>query len=75
MQANLTSLLSWVSMEALNTPEPVVLLVLGGLFLVLSFRVRSRPNVAKVAKVTRPESGPVLPVRRPGSALLTHHGR
>ena len=47
MQANLTSLLSWVSMEALNTPEPVVLLVLGGLFLVLSFRVRSRPNVAK----------------------------
>jgi hypothetical protein len=72
MQANLTSLLSWVSMEALNTPEPVVLLVLGGLFLVLSFRVRSRPNVAKV---TGPESGPVLPVRSPGSALLTQHGR
>jgi hypothetical protein len=72
MQANLTSLLSWVSMEALNTPEPVLLLVLGGLFLVLSFRVRSRP---KIAKATAPESHSVRPVPRPSSELATQRGR
>jgi len=75
MQANLSSLLSWVSMEALNTPEPIVLLVLGGLFLVLSFRVRSRPKVANAARPATPASASARPVPRPGSALLTQQGR
>ena len=74
MQANLSSLLSWVSVGALNTPEPVVLLVLGGLFLVLSFRVRSRSKAANVT-APDPESAPTRPVRRPSSALATQQGR
>lgn len=72
MQANLSSFLSWVSVEALNTPEPVVLLLLGGLFLVLSFGVRSR---ARTAHVPRTASGEARPIRRPSSALLTQEGR
>jgi hypothetical protein len=72
MQANLSSLLSWASVEALNTPEPVVLLILGGLFLVLSFGVRAR---AKAMNAPAPESAASRPVRRPGSTLLTQQGR
>jgi hypothetical protein len=45
MQETVLNLLSWASTEALATPEPVMLLVLGALFLALSFSVRSRRSL------------------------------
>jgi hypothetical protein len=71
MQANVTAFLSWVSGEALNTPEPIVLLVLGGIYLMLSFRVCARTKAA----APRRSVAPVRPVPRPSSALVTQQGR
>lgn len=78
MQATLTSMMSWVSNEALDTPEPVVLLILGALFLVLSFRVRARRDVADAAAQEAPSPRVVTaarPVSRPSSALAPQEAR
>ena len=52
MAVNLQNLLSWVSAEAVEAPEPIVLLVLGALFIALSFRVRRKS--ASVSEDTVP---------------------
>jgi hypothetical protein len=70
MLANFNSFLSWVSAEALKTSEPIVLLVLGGLFLMLSFRVRVRSKAANLPVPAAPR-----PVPHPSSALATQQSR
>ncbi len=65
MSANLSSVLTWVSTEVVEAPEPLVLLVLGGLFLLLSFRVRSRRSAASVAVPPPARSTPTLASPRP----------
>ena len=52
MQANVFTLLSWVSSAAREMPEPLVLLAVGGLLLALGFssRIRERPG-----RVNRPQ--------------------
>ena len=52
MQANVFTLLSWVSGVAREMPEPLVLLAVGGLLLALGFsgRIRKRPG-----RVNRPQ--------------------
>lgn len=42
VELSLSGVISWFSVEAFNTPEPIVLLVLGGLFLTLGFRLSAR---------------------------------
>jgi hypothetical protein len=56
MQPNASSFITWLTNGILNTPEPVVLLALGGLFLVLSFR-RRVPRVRHSAKSPATPSG------------------
>ena len=73
MQVNVTGFFSWVSGEVLNTPEPVVLLLLGGLYFVLSFGVRARTRA--VDDTPRRESAPARPLPRPTSTLVTQQGR
>ena len=62
MAVNLSSVLSWVSREVVDAPEPLVLLVLGALFLVLSFRVRARRDVQASTQVETAAPRTVVPV-------------
>jgi len=60
MQANLSHLLSSASAWTLSWSEPVVLLVLGALFLALSFTRIRRPRPSEDAGVT-PVISPAKP--------------
>ena len=71
MQETVLNLLSWASTEALATPEPVMLLVLGALFLALSFSVQSRRSHEATRAAAR-EKGRGIPHGKP--ALAGHRG-
>jgi hypothetical protein len=72
MPANLLAVFSWASTWALNASEPVVLLVLGGLFLVLSF-LRVRSNRERQAAPSQPAQAQSIPGAR--TPLAAHQGR
>jgi hypothetical protein len=57
MLANVTAFVTWVTREVINTPEPLALLVLGVLFLALSFAGRPK-------RVGEPAPHPVPPPSR-----------
>lgn len=84
MAVNLATLISWVSTEAVKAPEPLVLLVLGALFIALSFIVRRKVATdsedavpvmprAVVAVTGTPKSRTHLAAA--GAALATHEAR
>lgn len=73
MSSNLVELFAWASDRAVAASEPVVLLALGGLFIVLSFmRVRG-VRERRVSESPRPVKAAPIPDTR--SPLAAHQGR
>jgi hypothetical protein len=72
MQETVLNLLSWASTEALATSEPVILLVLGALFLALSFSVQSRRSL-RAMRTGDPETGRAMAHGKPALAGQRGH--